>query len=260
MNIKSIFFQKTSLSSKRLINLMSLLLIRDSNIKVLIRKNFYFNWGIIWDLLSPLLIVAGFAFLVTLGLRDRQIEYFLFMLLFWFGFQQTATNLIKIEIPDFLLNIPGSKPHLVIISRYLVNMIGLLIRFVVCVLVLEFFGFKIPISYMVLAYILIAIFSFSYAIILSTLMHEMLFLKELHQYFLTFLFFTSSILIPVPLLPEPIRGILLYNPLVHYFEWIKVPVTNVEYSFIDINYFLSFSLIMFLLSPLFLFYKQKNYL
>jgi ABC-type polysaccharide/polyol phosphate export permease len=139
-------------------------------------------------------------------------------------------------------------------------MIGLLIRFVVCVLVLEFFGFKIPISYMVLAYILIAIFSFSYAIILSTLMHEMLFLKELHQYFLTFLFFTSSILIPVPLLPEPIRGILLYNPLVHYFEWIKVPVTNVEYSFIDINYFLSFLLIMFLLSPLFLFYKQKNYL
>ena len=91
-------------------------------------------------------------------------------------------------------------------------------------------------------------------------MHEMLFLKELHQYFLTFLFFTSSILIPVPLLPEPIRGILLYNPLVHYFEWIKVPVTNVEYSFIDINYFLSFLLIMFLLSPLFLFYKQKNYL
>ena len=84
------------------------------------------------------------------------------------------------------------------------------------------------------------------------------FLSDAHTFFLTGLFFLSSIIIPVPLLPENIRDILLYNPLVHLFEWVKYPTTGVYYEFIDINYLLIFLFSMAIAFPILMKIYIKN--
>lgn len=82
--------------------------------------------------------------------------------------------------------------------------------------------------------------------------------SDAHGFFLTGLFFLSSIIIPVPLLPENIRNILLYNPIVHLFEWVKFPTTGIYYDFIDLNYFLNFLLLMMIVTPIFIMIHSRQ--
>ena len=45
----------------------------------------YFNWGILWDLFSPMILVIGFAFLVSIGIRGNGsiLDVMIFLFLFW---------------------------------------------------------------------------------------------------------------------------------------------------------------------------------
>ena len=62
---------------------MSAILINESGKRNISSQNFTFNWGIIWNALSPLVIVIGFAILMSIGLRaGYSLEYFVFILLF----------------------------------------------------------------------------------------------------------------------------------------------------------------------------------
>jgi len=258
-SLKIKFFIKFSKFIRVLVNLMSAILINESGKRNISSQNFTFNWGIIWNAISPLIIVIGFAILMSIGLRaGYSLEYFVFILLFWFGFQSTAGKIINVGIPKFLLNSPGASVSVILIANFLNNMLQLFLRFLLCYTTLVFFNFNIAFLTMIIGYLSISAFTFSYSIILSSLFHKSILLKEAHSYFLTALFFTSSILIPVPLLPNSLRYIFLYNPLVHFFEWLKIPTTNIEYSFIDINYFYKFLAALLICTPIFFFYKQRN--
>lgn len=240
------------------VNLMSTALIHESGKKNISNQKFFFNWGILWNALSPLIIVFGFALLMYIGLRGGYaIEYFLFILLFWFGFQLTVGKGINLNIPKFLVNSPGATVSTIVLAIYSNYILQLFIRFLICYFVLIALNFKIHFVPLIIGFVLISLFTFSYSVIVSSLLHKSIFLKEMHVYFLTALFFTSSVLIPVPQLPSPLRDALLFNPLVHFFEWLKIPTTNIEYSFVDINYFLKFLLAMVIFTPISFFYKQK---
>jgi ABC-type polysaccharide/polyol phosphate export permease len=72
------------------------------------------------------------------------------------------------------------------------------------------------------------------------------------------LFFASSVIIPVPLLPDgAIRDILLLNPLVHINETLRSSTSGIYYEFIDQSYVLEISLFLLLLIIPVIYIKQK---
>lgn len=223
-------------------------------------NNIFFNWGLIWDHLSPLIIVIGLALLVTAGIRGRgfDLEYMLFIFLYWFGFTQIISKIVNINFNDFLLSKNGINRSLIIFSFSVIHFSSLFIRFLICYFFMLLFGYELQLTYLLWSMILLSFFGISYGIIIMSIIRHRSFLVDLHGYFLQGMFFLSSIIIPVPLLPEPIRGYLLYNPLVHLFEWIKYPTTGIYYSFIDINYFLQWLFVLLILAPLFLFKDQLS--
>lgn len=118
-------------------------------------------------------------------------------------------------------------------------------------------NYNIELYNLLIAYICICLLGFSYGILFSAIFHNNKFITELHSFFLQSLFFTSSIIIPVTALPDSLRNILLYNPLVHFFEWIKSSYTGVTYDYIDFNYFLYFLALFVFLSPISLYIKNN---
>ena len=229
-------------------------LVLDNHISYLTSKGLNFNWGIIWNMLNPLIIVIGFAILFSTGIRGqgRDLEYFLFLILFWFGFSQIVNKCINFKPKPFLIYKKNLNFWILITSETVSQVIPLFIRFLLCAFTMTFLGFELQLYHLTYCFILISLFAFFYGCIMRAMINENSFLSDAHGFVLTGLFFLSSILISVPLLPENIRDILLYNPLVHLFEWTKYPTTGIFYEFIDLNYFLNFLFWMVILAPILL--------
>tara|TARA_A100001011_G_C14317021_1_gene848412 strand:- start:450 stop:1268 length:819 start_codon:yes stop_codon:yes gene_type:complete len=229
--------------------------------RVLSKKNgyLYFNWGIIWDVFSPMLLVIGFALLVSIGLRGAglELDVMIFLFLFWFGFTSIVTKIINLSIREFQIANKYVTPWMIIYGVFIINVASLFIRFMLCILALKFLNFEVEILHLTSVFILISLFSFFYSLLISVIFHNNSFISDFHNYFLQALFFTSSIIIPVTRLPENIRNILVYNPLVHLFEWLKVAYTGISYNYIDIYYFLSFMFALALIFPLSIYLKNN---
>lgn len=215
-------------------------------------KGLYFNWGLPWNMLNPLIIVIGFAILFSTGIRGqgRDLEYFLFLILLWFGFSQIVTQCITFNPNKFFMSKRKINIWILIFSEGASLAVPLFLRLLICMFAMTFFGFYLEFYHLFYGYFMLSTFAFLYGCIMRTFLSQNSFFTDAHSFFITGLFFVSSIIIPVPLLPENIRNILLYNPLVHLFEWIKFPTTGIYYSFIDLNYFLNFLFWMFILSPI----------
>ena len=238
----------------------SLKFLLQSENKYLRTKSLNFNWGIIWNFLNPLIIVIGFAILFSSGIRGqgRDLEYFLFLILLWFGFSQTVTRCINFNPGIFFQNKKKLNNWILILSESFSQILPLFIRLLICMYTMTFIGFDLEFYHLFYCFILLSLFAVSYACIIRTLMMRNSLFSDAHGFFLTGLFFLSSIIIPVPLLPENIRNILLYNPIVHLFEWVKFPTTGIYYDFIDLNYFLNFLLLMMIVTPIFIMIHSRQ--
>tara|TARA_B100001093_G_scaffold486949_1_gene522759 strand:- start:3911 stop:4693 length:783 start_codon:yes stop_codon:yes gene_type:complete len=225
-------------------------------------KNLYFNWGLVWDTFNPLIVVVGLAALVSLGLRGRgfDLEYMLFIFLFWFAFSSFIAKIVQFKPRPFLISKRFISPWLIFFTEFASMIVSLFLRFLLCILAMNFFGFELQLFHLFTTFILINLFGFSYALLVATIFHNNSFVADSHSYFVQGLFFTSSIIIPVPLLPEDIRNVLLFNPLVHLFEWLKAPTIGIYYEFIDLNYFLVFLFLLLIHLPLVLYIKNKKIL
>lgn len=221
-----------------------------------------YNWGIIWQALSPLIIVMGWSLLFTLGIRGRnfELEYFAFLLLFIFGFNMNATAIIHLGVPEQLEHKKNINIFILAYSLFISNFIPLVIRFVLVMLALIFFSYKLAYFHLLYGFLIIAALALFYGIAINAVFNGNNFLKDAHTYFQTVIFITSSVIIPVTRLPESIRNIFLYNPIAHISEWIKTPTTGISYEYIDITYPLKSIFILALLSPIFLWHinKKKN--
>lgn len=238
------------------------LLLSSGNARTFHGKNLYFNWGLVWDTLNPLILVAGLAVLVSIGLRGSgfALEYMLFLFLFWFGFSTFIGKVIQLKPKPFLISKRFISPWLIFFTEFTSNIISLFLRFLLCILAMNFFGFELQFFHLFITFILLNLFGFSYALLISTIFHNNSFAADSHSYFVQGLFFASSIIIPVPRLPDYLRDVLLYNPLVHLFEWLKAPTSGIYYEFIDLNYFLAFLYLFLILFPLALYIKNKKIL
>lgn len=223
-------------------------------------KKLYFNWGVIWSTFSPLLLIIGLSILVSIGLRGRafQLEYIVFIFLFWFAFTSIVSETINFKPTKFLISKKFINPWLLIIVLFSSNFLKVFLRFLVVYLAMIFLEFELQPYHLCVAMVLLLFFGFFYGTIISSLFHNNAFFSDLHGYFLQALFFTSSIIIPVTRLPENLREILLYNPIVHLMEWIKVPTSGINYTYIDINYFIAWFLILLLIFPLSLYKKNDQ--
>lgn len=222
-------------------------------------KKLYFNWGVIWSTFNPLLLIIGLSILVSIGLRGRsfQLEYIVFIFLFWFAFTSIVSETINFKPKIFLISKKFINPWLLIVVLFISNFLKVFLRFLVVYIAMTFLEFELQPYHLCASMILLLFFGFFYGTIISTLFHNNAFFSDLHGYFLQALFFTSSVIIPVTRLPENLREILLYNPIVHLMEWIKVPTSGINYTYIDIDYFLSWFFIFLFILPLSL-YKKNN--
>ena len=238
------------------------LLLSSGNARTFHGKNLYFNWGLVWDTLNPLILVVGLAALVSIGLRGRgfDLEYILFIFLFWFAFSTFIGKILQLKPKPFLIFKRFISPWLIFFTEFTSMIVSLFLRFLLCILAMYFFGFELQFFHLFITFILLNLFGFSYALLISTIFHNNSFVADSHSYFVQGLFFTSSIIIPVPLLPENLRNVLLFNPLVHLFEWLKAPTTGIYYEFIDLNYFLAFLFLLLIHFPLVLYIKNKKIL
>lgn len=223
-----------------------------------------FNWGIIWDSLKPLVMVAGLATLFSLGIRGqgRELEYLVFLIMFWLSFSSMVTPIGRQDIQPFVKNKRFVNTWSITFSIFFHQLVPFFIRFLVCLFVMTLFDYKLPIYELFWCFILLSIFGLSYGTLISAIFRDNNFFHEAHTFFLAALFFLSSVIFPVPLMPEAIRDILLYNPLVHLFEWVKSPVTGIVYEYINLNYFLNSLLSLSIFCPISIqirqIFSQKN--
>ena len=254
-------FQKNlDRNQEMIIEMISFFLINSSHKQLLKVAGINFNWGIIWKSLSPLIIVAGWALLFTIGIRGQgyDLEYFVFLLLFGLGF----TNLV-IKVSNFKLNpIFFNKKNINIINSsialYLSEFYMLLVRFFILILTLKTFNFNLAYYHLTYGFLLIALFGFFYGVFINAIFNRNNFLIDIHGYFLQAVFLSSSIIIPVTILPESIRNIFLYNPLVHINEWIKSATTGIYFDYINIMYPIKFILFFTVISPILFWQINKN--
>jgi capsular polysaccharide transport system permease protein len=240
---------------------IKLILISSSNKRIISNttNTLYFSWGILWEILSPLILIIGLSLLVTFGVRGQGLvlDYMIFIFLFWFGFTSMISKMIGFNVNDFQVSKVFINPWVIIFCEFIVVCFGVFVRFLLVLFAMYLLGFEIKMFYLLSIFIFLYAFGFVYGINFSATFHGNTFVKDVHSFFIQSLFFLSSIIIPVPNLPIPIRDILLYNPLVHLFEWLKVPYTGVKYSFIDIDYFISFLIVLTLTAPIAIYVKNN---
>lgn len=240
--------------------MISFFLIKPSHEQLLKVAGMNFNWGIIWKSLSPLIIIAGWTLLFTIGIKGQgyDLEYFAFLLLFGLGF----TNLVS-RISNFQLNpIFFNKKNINIINSsialYLSEFYMLLVRFFILILTLKIFNFNLAYYHLTCGLLLIALFGFFYGVFINAIFNRNKFLIDIHGYFLQAVFLSSSIIIPVTILPPSIRNIFLYNPLVHINEWIKSATTGIYFDYINMIYPIKFIVFFTIISPIFFWLVNKN--
>lgn len=215
-------------------------------------KDLNFSWGIIWSILNPLIIVIGLTVLISVGFKGefQPVEIFLFMLLFWFGFNDLVQRLTNLAFNNELLEKNYINYLNVLFSEIAFRLIGIFLRTLICIFALSLMGLDIYLDEIIFGFMLLMIFGIFYALLAGAIISSNSFWLDIHNYALQALFFLSSIIIPVASLPEFAREILLLNPLVHIFEYMKFDVTGTYYDYISINYVLLWILILLIISPI----------
>lgn len=223
-------------------------------------KSLNISFGILWNLFKPMIIILGISFIFSVGLRGSglRIEYLFFNLLFWFFFVNVVNTTVSLKIEKSYLHIQSIN----IFNFFFSHIFKLFIQWFILLLLslLTFFilNLEIPTIRILNSFVGIAFIAQIYACIVSSILHDRDFLIELHQFFIQGLFFISATIIPISVIPEEIRNILLYIPLVHLQEFIKSPVTGIELPYIDVTYPILFIILGSVLVIPGLFFKGKR--
>jgi len=236
-----------------------------ANGKLLINRNgVHFNWGIIWNTLNLLIIVAALVFLFTSGIRGRgrdfQLEYFVFILLFWFQFRDVANELLSLSIPGNLKDIGFINWINYGLSKIIICIFQNLIRFLLVLSIMTFLGFDYHFPSILVGFYMMTVFSIYFGAFVYFVFEDSFLFQNLFRFVLLALFFMSDVIIPITVFPPGIRDYLLYNPLVHVNSSMREPITNIYYTYIDLGYAIDclvYGFIIFLLLFIFKFYRNN---
>tara|TARA_B100000989_G_scaffold150828_1_gene112431 strand:- start:6334 stop:7101 length:768 start_codon:yes stop_codon:yes gene_type:complete len=198
--------------------------------------------GLIVTFLKPLFFLAVIVGAVTLGLRGVQAEStaisFLFPLLFWFYFNDAAMKVNLLDSQEQLKALPNIQPLsmmlAVVLSEFVIN--SILLAFIFITLI--FFEISVDFFFTTILFLLTTLFTFAYVFFVSLIVYKNQVLVKFHDVFLRILFFTSSVVVPLSILPQNVQSFLYINPLCHIMDLSRV--YNLELT----NSLTSFSYVM----------------
>jgi capsular polysaccharide transport system permease protein len=207
-----------------------------------------YRLGYLWAPLEVLFQVL--IFLVIFGaIRERLIPGMNFSLFLVAGmvpfrmFQRIATRALgAVEANKGLLIYRSIKHIDVIIARSFLELVIYFCTFVLLLAGLAFFGVYADLGSLhivLFCFATLFIFSFGVALIMMVVGYYGGEISKVIMIFFTILYFTSGVIFPIHIVPEPYFSYLLYNPFIHNLELIKHAFApNYPVSHIDIGYFL----------------------
>ena len=206
--------------------------------------------GLFVTFLKPLFFLGVIVGAVTLGLRGIQAEStaisFLFPLLFWFYFNDAAMKVNLLDTQDQLRALPNIQPITmmlgVVLSEFVINAVMLAFVFII----LFFLQIKINFFITLILFLLTTLFTFAYIYAVSLIVYQNQVLIKFHDIFLRILFFTSSVVVPLSILPIDVQQYLYLNPLCHIMDLSRVYNLETTNTLTSFGYVLSSIFILFI--------------
>lgn len=210
--------------------------------------------GYLWALLEPfsqvfvMLVMFGFI----LARHVPAMDYSVFLLtgiLPWFLFSKSTNRALgAVEGNQGLLNYRPVLPIDITIARTGLEMIIYFVVYVILMFGVAWLDRLDGISDFLLllsVWAAVGLFSFGISLVMMVVGHFSGEIGKLVSVLTSILYFASAIIFPIQLVPEPYRGYLLLNPLVHAFETARYAISN-NYGVdgVDFGYFLKSTLVV----------------
>ncbi len=211
--------------------------------------------GYLWALFEPvsfiLVLVAIFAAMgrgSPIGTDQDLPLFFLTGMIPWLFFSNTVNaTMAGIEGNRALLAYPQVKPFDVLLARALLEFATLTVVFVFLLLMFAYFGLYHSVDSflgMFVAVVALWLFAIGIGCFNATVL---LFIPSYRQTYAVIqrpFFFVSGIFFTVDSLPEVVREIALYNPILHGIEWFRSAYfQSYESAYLDVQYLWSFVLV-----------------
>lgn len=226
--------------------------------------------GYLWALFEPMsfILVLGALFSVMgrgspIGTDQDLPLFFLTGMIPWLFFSNTVNATMSgIESNRALLTYPQVKPFDAILARALLEFATLTVVFVLLSLIFAYFGIYRSIeSFLGLFAAATSLWLFAIGIgcLNATILLFIPSYKQTYAVIQRPFFFVSGIFFTVDSLPEFVREVALYNPILHGIEWFRSAYfQSYESACFDVKYLYSFVLI-FLAVGLASLHKNREY-
>ena len=206
--------------------------------------------GLVWSLLSPLLllVVLYFIFYNIRHLEANFAQYLLVGILTWrFFTNATMSSLSVIKQRSSILSNIVIPSEIFVLTENLSALISFTLEFIILIpLVALLTG---AISYYVvlfpLIHILYLLVAFGLSLVLASLYPYFRDIGEIWPFVIQIGFFLCPILYPISIIPQSIRSIYLLNPVTQIMIMYRdIVLYNIQPSLIDIGYILLFGICM----------------
>ncbi|MRH41290.1 teichoic acid ABC transporter permease [Aquibacillus halophilus] len=241
-------------------------LIRRLSLYELKSSNYSNLLGMAWEIINPLIQIGIYWFVFGYGIRQRspivlengtEIVFFQWMLsgiIVWFFFYQSTikgsksiyTRLKMLSKMNFPMSV---IPNVIVFSQFYIHLVLLSIT----IIVMQISGYFLNIYYLQIIYFIFATFAFTYslALITSTLSTIIRDVQMFLQATLRLLLYLSPILWQLSTLPEALQIIMKINPLYYIIEGYRAGFLGLGWYFIEhwdyTLYFWSLTIILFLI-------------
>jgi capsular polysaccharide transport system permease protein len=222
--------------------------------------------GYFWAIFDPMTQIIMFALIKT-ALSDRSmpgIDYPVFLatsfLTFNFFKAVMTTSMNAFDANRALFSYRQVKPFDTIVARFFVEFLVMSMAIIVFICVGLYFNLDVGVkdlSMVLFAVLWLGVFAFGIGILFAVIGTFYETFTKIVGVISTPLFFTSGLMYTAESLPQVVRDILLYNPVMHFIEMIHgnyFAVLNAR--FVDYNYMLFWTI-----TPLFIglyFYSRSE--
>jgi len=207
----------------------------------IVKSGLIFNFGIIWNTFSPLIIVYGITLLFSFGLRGGgglfEPEFFVFIFLFWINFLNIIQTLLIINIEDkFYKNKDFGNLFIISLASVITSMIQGFMRFFLTLLIIYFIDLEIDLFVLLNGFFIMNFYGILVGYFLKFSILSNTIIQNLISYSLQALFFISNIIFPVSIFPSYIQKYLYLNPFVHLNEFIRESYLGTFGGFVNMSY------------------------
>lgn len=220
--------------------------------------------GYIWVIFEPMMHVLFMLIIFTM-IRDKvlpQVPFPLFLItgmIPFFMFRNIVNFIMNgIDANKSLFAYKPVRPIHVFLARALLEGIIYFIAFCILITITGYFlNYNVKpnnLIYSLLIFIWTVVFAFSLGLLFAVLFHGKDIIKNIINYLLAIMYFSSAIIFPLWITPNQLIDFLAYNPILHIIELFKenyfesypiVAQINIEYPLLCTLVLLFFSLGMY---------------